>query len=217
MRVTGGALRGRRLRVPAGASVRPTSDRVREALFSSLGDVAGAAVLDLYAGSGALGIEALSRGAAVAWFVERAPRSLAALRGNVEALGLEAVSQIRRGEAGAALRQLDRQLREGAMLPDCASEREPSPRSALFELVFLDPPYESGEAGRALRLLADSAILSRSARVVVETGRRAPPPKLEAFDLTFERRYGDALITIFAPIAASRCDEGAQPEARSQR
>jgi 16S rRNA (guanine966-N2)-methyltransferase len=214
MRVTGGVLRGRRLRTPAGASVRPTSDRVREALFSSLGDVA-AAVLDLYAGSGALGIEALSRGAATACFVERAPRSLTALRSNLEALGVEERTQIRRGEVAAVLRQLDRHSREGEEVRDPAPERTACPRSVRFELVFLDPPYESGEASRALRLLADSGILSQSARVVVETGRRTPPPKLEAFDVTFERRYGDVLITIFAPVPAGRCDESVQPEARS--
>ncbi len=97
MRVVAGEFRGRRLRAPRGRRTRPTADRVREALFSMLGDVAGARVLDLYAGSGALGIEALSRGAASAVFVERDPRAVAAIRRNLDASGAEAA--VRRQDA----------------------------------------------------------------------------------------------------------------------
>src|SRR5262249_36636856 len=94
MRVIAGHLGGRRLSAPRGLATRPTSDRVREALFSALGDVGGATVLDLYAGTGALGIEALSRGAAGATFVENARPALAALRGNLAALGLEEQARV---------------------------------------------------------------------------------------------------------------------------
>src|SRR3954467_11479649 len=90
MRVVAGAYKGRRLHAPRGRRTRPTADRVREALFSVLGDVSGLRVLDLFAGSGALGIEALSRGAASAGFVERAPAAVKALAGNLASLGIEA-------------------------------------------------------------------------------------------------------------------------------
>ncbi|MDX1648853.1 MAG: RsmD family RNA methyltransferase, partial [Myxococcota bacterium] len=101
MRVTGGELAGRRLRTPRGASVRPTADRVRESLFGRLGPLDGCRVLDLYAGSGALGIEALSRGAAHALFVDRAAACPAGIRRNLEALGLGGRAEVRRGDAVA--------------------------------------------------------------------------------------------------------------------
>src|SRR5579859_1944240 len=104
MRVIAGELGGRRLRSPRGEATRPTSGRVREALFSMLGEIDGARVLDLFAGSGALGIEALSRGAASATFVEHAPPALAALRANLAALGLGERSRVVDGDALRALR-----------------------------------------------------------------------------------------------------------------
>jgi 16S rRNA (guanine(966)-N(2))-methyltransferase RsmD len=174
MRVIAGQWGGRRLQAPPGADTRPTADRVREALFSVLGTrVEGARVLDLFAGSGALGIEALSRGAAEATFVERAGPALKAIRANLEALGADA--PVRRtdalrflGTASAAARQ--------------------------YDLVFLDPPY--GLAGRLGRELTASlpAVLAPGAVVVVESDRRAPLElELPVHD---ERRYGDTLIRI---------------------
>ncbi|HVY44643.1 MAG TPA: 16S rRNA (guanine(966)-N(2))-methyltransferase RsmD, partial [Minicystis sp.] len=123
MRVIAGALGGRRLVAPPGRATRPTSDRVREAVFSALGDVEGAVVLDLFAGTGALGIEALSRGAAHATFVENARASLAALRENLAALGLGATSSVIAQPAARAVASL-----AGA----------PGP---AFDLVLVDPPY----------------------------------------------------------------------------
>src|SRR5438445_6041525 len=123
MRVIAGRLGGRRLKAPRGRATRPTSDRVREAIFAMLADVEGARVLDLFAGTGALGIEALSRGAAHAVFVERDARALAALRENLAALELGPdAAEVRRVEALAALR---------------------SARSAkeTYDLLFIDPPY----------------------------------------------------------------------------
>lgn len=173
MRVVAGAHGGRRLHAPAGRDTRPTSDRVREALFSILGDLTGARVLDLYAGSGALGIEALSRGAASCEFVDRAPAAIAAIRRNLAALGIDA--PVHRREA---LRALD----------------DASGRGAAYDLVFLDPPYRH-PAGLG-RELSDAlpAVLAPGARVVTESDRRSPL----ALDLplTDERRYGDTLIRI---------------------
>ncbi len=173
MRVIAGKLRGRRLEAPRGAGTRPTSDRVREALFSTLGDVAGNDVLDLFAGSGALGIEALSRGAGHAVFVERGAQALAAIGANLERLGLRDVCDVVRMPALRALA--------------CAPVRE-----RLYDLVFLDPPYrEAGSLGPALSL-ALPPLLAKRATVVAESDRREP---LElALPVRSERRYGDTLL-----------------------
>jgi 16S rRNA (guanine(966)-N(2))-methyltransferase RsmD len=181
VRVTGGRLLGRRLR-SAPAGTRPSSDRVRVALFARLGDLEGARVLDLYAGTGTLGIEALSRGAEAVVFSERAPRSLAVLRENVQALGLEAQARIL---AGDAVRTIARLGREGAR----------------FDLVLLDPPYAAGEVGRALEALVAARLLVPGAVVVVESGRRHPVPAVEGLAALDERRYGDTLITRLAAAA----------------
>jgi 16S rRNA (guanine(966)-N(2))-methyltransferase RsmD len=171
MRVIAGELGGRRLRAPRGAAPRPTSERVREALFSMLGELAGARVLDLFAGSGALGIEALSRGAAHATFVERAAPALAALRANIASLGLEDRATVRAGDAVSALR--------GA---------------GPYDLVFLDPPYATAEALAGELSRALPAVLAPGARVVSESDRRTPAAI--ALPLARERRYGDTLIRI---------------------
>jgi 16S rRNA (guanine966-N2)-methyltransferase len=173
VRVIAGRFGGRRLSTPRGARTRPTADRVREALFSVLGDLEGARVLDLFAGSGALGIEALSRGAAEATFVDSAPAALRALRDNLTALDLDA--EVRRADARGFLRSARKAGRE-------------------YDLVFLDPPYR-----RAAALTRDldrdlPAVLSPGARVAVETGRQAPLGL--ALPLLDERRYGDTLIRI---------------------
>jgi 16S rRNA (guanine966-N2)-methyltransferase len=173
VRVIAGSYGGRRLTAPAGRDTRPTSDRVREALFSILGPLDGERVLDLYAGSGALGIEALSRGADSAVFVERDARAGKALRANLDALGIEA--DVRRVDVLAAL-------------------RDARDRGETYSLVLCDPPYRlAPELGRALSE-ALAPVLSRGARVVTESDRRHPLD----LDLvmTDERRYGDTLIRL---------------------
>jgi len=170
MRVVAGAFKGRRLQTPRGSRTRPTADRVREALFSVLGDVSGARVLDLYAGSGALGIEALSRGAASATFVERDARALASLRRNLDAVGSEA--EVRRQDV----------LRYLASV------------AGTFDLVFIDPPYDS--AVRLAEPLSERlpAVLTDEARIVTESDKRAP---LElSLPLELEREYGDTRIAV---------------------
>lgn len=172
MRVVAGEFKSRRLRAPRGKRTRPTADRVREALFSMLGDVSGARVLDLYAGSGALGIEALSRGAASALFVERDPRAAAAIEWNLRSLGLD--QPVRRQDA---LRFLGR-------------------AEGTFDLVFCDPPYDF--VARIAGPLAERlpALLARGARIVTESDKRSP---LELpFPVLGERVYGDTRIAIHA-------------------
>ena len=175
MRVVAGRFGGRTLVAPRGRSTRPTSDRVREALFSILGPdlVCGARVLDLFAGSGAMAIEALSRGAADATLVDSSAASVAAIRRNLSSLGVPA--EVRRQDALAYLRGASRDARQ-------------------YDLVFLDPPYRQASAlGRELSTALEP-VLAPAARVVAESDRRAP---LE-LDLALldERRYGDTLIRI---------------------
>ena len=176
MRVVAGRLGGRRLRAPRGRDTRPTSDRVREALFSMLGPLDGARVLDLFAGSGALAIEALSRGAATATIVERDPRAIEVIRSNLQALGLGAdEARVVHAPARAAL-------------------RDASAAGDAYDLVLLDPPYRDAPAlGRELSGALPS-VLAPTARVVSESDRRSP------LDLDLpvvrERRYGDTLIRI---------------------
>lgn len=176
-RVIAGHLGGRRLSTPAGRGTRPTSERVREALFSLLGTLDGETVLDLFAGSGALGVEALSRGAARAVFVERSHGALCALARNVRDLGLaDGHAELRRDDVARALRA----ARNG---------RE------TYDLIFIDPPYRHASAlGQELSALL-VPLLSPAARVITESDRRDPL----GLDLALgdERRYGDTLIRIY--------------------
>ncbi len=175
MRVVAGAARGRRLTVPAGDTVRPTADRVKEALFSSLQPLlAGARVLDLYAGSGALGLEALSRGATHVTFVERDRRALDALRANVEVVGLPGTSIV----AGPVAR---------ALAGHVAGEP--------FDLVVADPPYRTPAAEVTATLAAVVDHLAPEATVVVERAVRDELPTWpEGFALDEPRRYGDTAL-----------------------
>jgi 16S rRNA (guanine966-N2)-methyltransferase len=177
MRVIAGTYGGRTLKAPPGAATRPTSDRVREALFSILGTrVHDARVLDLFAGSGALGIEALSRGAQSVVFVDNATAAIKAINANLEVLN-----------ATARVRQTD-------VLRFLAHARE---LGAQYDLVFLDPPYRQAE--RFARPLSEAlpAVLAPGAVAVAESDRRAPLA-LE-LPLHDERRYGDTLIRIHGP------------------
>jgi 16S rRNA (guanine(966)-N(2))-methyltransferase RsmD len=174
VRVVGGEFGGRTLVAPRGRATRPTPERVREALFSILGDMAGLHVLDLYAGSGALGIEALSRGAAEVTFVDCAAAAIAAIRRNLDTLG-----------AGAEVQ------RRGAL----AFLGSASSRARQYDLVLLDPPYRQAPGLGPELSAALGPVLPPGARVVAESDRRAP---LELdLDRLDERRYGDTLIRIY--------------------
>jgi 16S rRNA (guanine966-N2)-methyltransferase len=173
LRIVAGTCGGRRIETPPGRSTRPTSDRVREALFSILGPAAveGADVLDLFAGSGALGIEALSRGAASATFVESDARAAATIRRNLDSLGLE--GRVHKRDAFAWLAAAD----DG------------------FDLVFADPPYSSASqtAQRLSELLPP--LLRETSLTVTESDKR-DPLNLLAMRLVDERTYGDTRIAI---------------------
>jgi pantetheine-phosphate adenylyltransferase len=181
VRIVAGQWRGRRLEGPRGAGVRPTSDRLRETLFNVLGpNVAGARVVDAYAGTGALGLEALSRGAAAATFVERDARALAVLARNIAAVGAGNACRIIRGDF----------LR--VALP-----------SATFDLVLLDPPYDVDD----LRSIVDrgAALVSAGGRLVLEhSRRRESPPDAGGFPRVRVLRAGDSALSFYAgapPVA----------------
>jgi 16S rRNA (guanine966-N2)-methyltransferase len=176
MRVIAGRLKGRRIGSPAGDGVRPTYDRVRESLFDILGPrVEGAAVLDLFAGTGALGIESLSRGAARVTFVEKDRRVAAALRDTLAALGV----------AGSAV----------VVTADAVSGVHGGLPGRPFGLVFVDPPYQSGLAAAAVGALAAPGTLAPGALVVVEHASGDGPAESGAFAQTRRERYGSTELT----------------------
>ena len=179
MRVIGGHDRGRRLRAPRGLGTRPTADRVRVTLFDVLGPaVAGARVLDLFAGTGAVGIEALSRGAARVVLVERDQSALRALRANLAALGASrAAARVMAGDVLQVLPELGAQ--EGA-----------------FDFVFVDPPYATTLAGRTLEALAAARVCRDGTEVVVQHSTRTVLPAVQG--LAAHRRprhFGDTALT----------------------
>jgi 16S rRNA (guanine966-N2)-methyltransferase len=186
MRVVGGRLRGRNLASPASREIRPTADRLRESVFNILihayGDpITGARVLDLFAGTGALGIEAVSRGAAFALFVDNGTEARALLRNNVEALGLGGVTKVFRRDA----------TNLGAAHPV-----EP------FSLVFLDPPYGRSLAEKALASLRDGGWLTPQALLVVEEANASGFSPPDGFTELERRRYDDTEFAFLRAAAA---------------
>jgi 16S rRNA (guanine966-N2)-methyltransferase len=176
MRVIAGELKGQRLVAPRGWKVRPTSDRVREAIFSAIGELGGARVLDLYCGTGALAIEALSRGAATAVLVDRDTRPAL---GNVERLGLGERAELVRSEVGRWL---------------AASGKDPdAPR---FDLVFVDAPYRLADrVGQELNTHLPR-LLAEGGRAIVESGARRPL-RIDSLESLRQRRYGAADVSFY--------------------
>ncbi len=177
MRIIAGTHRGRRIAAPRGEATRPTGDRVREALFNLIGPVDDAAVLDLYAGSGALGLEALSRGARRCVFVETDGEACRVIRQNLEALGLTGALVLQR-DAAAVLRA------------EQAAERR-------YELVLLDPPYGSWATLEPVLAPLLAGTVAEGGLVVVETDAQTEPAV--PLDLVTTRRYGSARLSLFAP------------------
>jgi 16S rRNA (guanine966-N2)-methyltransferase len=176
VRVIAGELKGQRLVAPRGWKVRPTSDRVREAIFSALGEIDGVRVLDLYCGTGALGIEALSRGAATAVLVDRDTRPAL---GNVERLGLGERAELVRADA---MRWL--------------AARSAEPDAPRFDLVFVDAPYRLADrVGQELNTHLPRLLTERG-RAIVESGARRPL-RLESLERLRQRRYGAADVSFY--------------------
>jgi 16S rRNA (guanine966-N2)-methyltransferase len=190
MRITGGAHRSRPLRAPKGDATRPTSDRVREALFAILeSSLDGARVLDLYAGTGALGLEALSRGARAATLVESSRSALVAISANVTALRLE--GQVR--------------VVPGAVERSAGALSTGGP----YDLVLADPPYAlvaSGAAVDAIVHLVERGILAPGGTLVLEHGKGDATPSIRGLSLSQTRRYGDTVLAFYAALAASSAE-----------
>jgi 16S rRNA (guanine966-N2)-methyltransferase len=206
MRIIAGQFRSRTLLAPPGLATRPTSDRLRETLFNVLASrIEGAAFLDLYSGSGAVGIEALSRGAANVAFVEKAPPALAALRSNLARLGIGSGFTIHSASVARCLRGSENEHRPG---PKTA--RQPG-LSQTFDLVFLDPPYdEAEEYSVALRLLGGEAraLLNPGALVIAEhRGKGGSAQQLEERYGALERTrllvQGDAALSFYTAQSAA--------------
>jgi 16S rRNA (guanine966-N2)-methyltransferase len=175
VRIIAGRFRGRPLQAPAGQATRPTADRVREALFSMLasrlGSFEGLRVADLYAGSGALGLEAISRGAAHTTFVEKDPKAQAAIKSNAAKLGIADHVRIVGGSALSL------------------------PRSNVFDLIFADPPYAPGSGSAVVKSVSDADWLAPGGWMAVETDRREPVDAGD-YEIDVEREIGRARITL---------------------
>lgn len=180
MRIIAGEFKGRRLKSPKGMDTRPTTDRVRESIFAILGDIVpGAKVLDAFAGTGAMGLEALSRGASHAVFVDASAAAARVVRDNVEACGAAGVSEVLRMDIRKALSFLARGSRR-------------------FDLVFVDPPYMTGLAQRTLADLDELKMLDTMAIAVVEHSRREEiPAEVGGFSLARRERYGDTMVSFY--------------------
>lgn len=189
MRIVGGRFRGRALAAPEGRGVRPTSDRARQAVFNILEHAPwspgldGRRVIDLFAGSGALGFEALSRGAAFCLFVETDEAARGAVRDTVDALGLFGVTRVHRRDA------TDLGVRPGS-----AGE--------AFDLAFLDPPYRQGLGERALARLAEGGWLAEGATVVFEDAVDAPVLDIPGYEALDAREYGVARVRFLRRLPA---------------
>jgi len=180
MRVIAGLQKGRRLVGPKGAGLRPTADRVKEALFAILGPrVEGARFLDLYAGTGAIGIEALSRGARWVTFVESDPTALRVLRANLERCGLGGSADIQACRAGVFFRRGEA-------------------RSGPYDIVFADPPYHTGTGAMLLPSLDQAAIITPESTVILERFTKLPlPSQVGRLTLVREYGYGDTTLSVF--------------------
>lgn len=185
MRIIGGRFRGRRLAGFPGNRVRPTSDRVREAVFNvlaSAGAVEGARVLDLFAGTGAMAIEALSRGAAGAVLVDNDPASVKIIMKNLGACGIEDEVRVMTSDVVRAVRNLGR-------------------KGEAFDLVFIDPPYEEGLETAAIEALEAERLVSPGGVVVVETSVRSAEgvreAEIDGLGLADERKYGDTAVLFY--------------------
>jgi 16S rRNA (guanine966-N2)-methyltransferase len=184
MRVIAGSHKGRRLLSPAANDIRPTSGRVKEALFSILGDrISGASMLDLFAGTGAIGIEALSRGAARAIFVEAHPASLKLLKTNLDQCGLFGNTEVYPGELRTFLQHAAR-------------------TGLTFDIIFADPPYCDDSASTLLPLLGQSAMILPHTVVILEhPTKHQIPPQVGPLNRVRQYRYGDTSLSLFRLVS----------------
>ena len=183
MRVIAGSAKGRRLSTPASKRVRPALDQVKEAIFNILFDVTGARVLDLFAGCGSIGIEALSRGASLAVFVEELGPAVACIRKNLERCGFADRARVMKSTVAQAIPRLRRQ-------------------GEAFDLVFVDPPYLKNLVHPTLKKVSSAGILSNNGLIIVEHHPKEETGEVEGLLLTDTRKYGQIRITFFRPSSS---------------
>jgi len=188
VRIIGGIARSRTIEAPRGRDTRPTLDHIRESLFNILqGELEGARVLDLFAGSGALALEALSRGAQSAVMADVSRQAVQVIKSNVEKLGFSSIARVIQADWQQALTALSREQQ-------------------AFDLVFLDPPYEMTNTGEICRTMLEKKLLAPNFLVVVEHARQTPPVLDGAFRVLDVRSYKDTVMT----YVASAQTEGAE-------
>ena len=178
MRIIGGESRGRAIRLPGGCRIRPTTDRVKEALFNILGSIEGKSLLDLFAGCGNIGLEALSRGAYGAAFVEKDLRLIETIRENLRLLGFEGRAEVIAADAEEGIRRLRK-------------------RGERFDLLFADPPYEEGFLTKIVTYLEGAELLTENGIIILQHSLREPLKQsvTEALVVSDQRRYGDTLLS----------------------
>lgn len=187
MRIIAGTAQGAKLTVPRGKGIRPTSDRVREAIFQVIGDrVIGARGLDLYAGAGGLGLEALSRGAAHMVFVDQAWAAVSFIRKSLGRLDFG-------GQAWVERKEVFRFLRKGVR------------QGVSFDLVFADPPYRQNTLQDLLMLLDQGQLVAEPGLVIIEIAKwRVPPPQVAGFSMVWQRVYGDTQVVFWEKVKSER-------------
>lgn len=185
MRVIAGKYKGRKLFSPEDSSVRPTTDKVKEACFSILtNDIYDARVLDLFAGTGGLGIEALSRGASYCLFADASRKSLNLVKQNLEHCKVEEETRIAAGDYSKVLKSLAGRIEDG--------------REEPFDIILLDPPYDAGFLEEVFRLIAEGGVLAPDGIIVAEHRKQIElPDELHGFTRTKERRYGVVKLSIY--------------------
>jgi 16S rRNA (guanine966-N2)-methyltransferase len=178
MRIIGGESRGRTIRLPGGCRIRPTTDRVKGALFNILGSLEGKSFLDLYAGCGNVGLEALSRGAQSSVYVEKDQRLIETIRENLRLLGFEERAEVIAADAEEGVRRLRK-------------------RGERFDLLFADPPYEEGFPAKIIAYLEGAELLAENGVIILQHSLREPLKQSvnEALAVSDQRRYGDTLLS----------------------
>jgi len=179
LKIVGGEAKGRKLRGPKTAQIRPATSRVRKSIFDILGDLSGLAVLDLFAGTGSMGLEALSRGANSVCFVDQGQAAISLLFKNLEMTGFMERSRILKKSAAAAVELL-------------------SKKGARFDIIFLDPPYDRGLVDATLRKINRFPLLTDQGQIVCEHSPREPPTFLDGLQKADFRKYGQTLVTFLS-------------------
>lgn len=188
MRVISGKYKGRRLNAPENYDIRPTSDKAKEALFSILtNEIFGSRVLDLFAGTGSLGIEALSRGAEYCVFADSSRQSLSLIKGNLEHCGVDEGAKVMAGDYRKVLKQLSDRVESGSEEP--------------FHIILLDPPYNEGLLEAAFELIRCGGLLAPSGYIIAEHRKEEKlPDVIQGFIKSKERRYGVVMLSIYTNI-----------------